>query len=156
MIGPAVVGILSLVYLGEAWELPFGEAGAPDIGFVPKALGFLLFLLCLLLFIQEWVQEASRRGLEGVGEQTSKQRERTARPGIRRALAVTLALLLYPLLLRYGGFFVATALMLLAVLRLVRYRTWIGSTAAALTATAAAYIIFSFFLGVYFPKGIFG
>ena len=156
MIGAATVMVLSLVYLGEAWELPFGEAGAPDIGFVPKALGVLLFLLCLLLFIREWLQGARRRGQEGDEGQTAKQRERTARPGIRRVLAVTLTLLLYPLLLRYGGFLVATALMLLAVLRLVEYRSWIGSTAAALTATVAAYIIFSLLLGVYFPKGIFG
>ena len=78
------------------------------------------------------------------------------RPDSFHGLAVVITLLLYPLFLEWMGFLISTPIMLFAVLRLVRYRTWLRSLIVALVITTASYIVFSYWMGVYFPKGFLG
>ncbi len=154
IVGAAGVAVLSIVYLLEAWELPFGEVSAPDMGFFPKCLGVFTILLCLLLILREGTSWVRRNRNEAPSAQVSEKP--SGRPGSLHGLAVVLTLLLYPLFLNWTGFLISTPLMLFAVLRLVRYRTWLNSLIVAGVITAAAYVVFSYWMGVYFPKGFLG
>ncbi len=154
IVGAAGVAVLSILYLVEAWDLPFGELSAPDMGFFPKCLGVFTILLCLLLVLREGFSSIHGSKSEAVPSRAPEKA--SGRPGPIQGLAVVLALLLYPLFLSWTGFLISTPLMLFAVLRLVRYRTWLNSLIVAGVITAAAYGVFSYWMGVYFPKGFLG
>ena len=147
-IGAAAVAAFTLFYLFHVRALPWGEASAPEAGFVPKSLGWLLLVLCLLLI-----------GREAVGGKTPPshaQKEGKTTPGYGRTTAAMAVLASYPVLMSYIGFLAATGLFLLAIFRIIRYRSWAASILAAVTLTFASYFIFTVLLGVYFPRGILG
>ena len=154
IIGAAGVAVLSIAYLIEARDLPFGAPSAPDMGFFPKCLGLFSLFLCFLLILRERISSIRRAGNEDPSLEAAE--EPSGRSGSFHGPAVVLTLLLYPLFLNWMGFLASTALMLFAVLRLVRYRTWLHSLIAALVITAMAYVTFSYWMGVYFPKGFLG
>ncbi len=152
--GAASIGVLSTVYLLEAWDLPFGGLNAPDMGFFPKCLGLFSIFLCALYIIKTGWSSVRSAGNEDLSPRPA---ERASNPhGYYRGLAVVLILLLYPLLLKWGGFLVSTPLMLFAAFRVVRYRTWLSSLVIALVISAMAYLLFSYWMGVYFPTGFLG
>ena len=154
IVGTAAIAVLSMVYLREAWDLPFGDLSAPDMGFFPKCLALFSILLCLLLILKEGISPVRRKKNEPPS--TGGPVPPFGRPDSSHGLAVVFTLLLYPLLLEWTGFLISTPLMLFAVLRLVRYRTWLRSLIVALVITATSYIVFSYWMGVYFPKGFLG
>ncbi len=152
--GAAGVAVLSVVYLLEARGLPFGEWSAPDTGFFPRCLGLFSILLCTLLILREGLAYVRRAGNEASSAEPPERPSGLSGP--LHSVSVVLTLLLYPLFLNWTGFLVSTPLMLFAVLRLVRYRTWLHSLAVALAITATTYVIFAWWMGVYFPKGFLG
>ena len=154
IVGTAAIAVLSIVYLWEAWDLPFGALHAPDIGFFPKCLGLFSLCLCLLLILKEATSSIRRTKNEPLS--TGVPMPSFGRPDSFQGLAVVFTLLLYPLFLEWMGFLISTPIMLFAVLRLVRYRTWLRSLIVALVITTASYIVFSYWMGVYFPKGFLG
>jgi hypothetical protein len=148
MIGAAAVAAFTILYLFHVRDLPWGEASAPEAGFVPKSLGWFLLVLCLLLILREAVRgktPAAPPPEEGKGEK-----------GYGRTMAAMAALASYPALMPHIGFIAATGLCLLAIFRIIGYRTWTVSILAAGVITVASYLIFTVLLGVYFPRGIFG
>jgi len=154
IVGASGVAVLSIVYLIEARDLPFGTLSAPDMGFFPKCLGLFSVLLCVLFVLREGTAFLRRDGNESPSGGTAERN--SGRSGSYHGLAIVLTLLLYPLFLNWTGFLFSTSLMLFAVLRLVRYRTWLRSLIIALVITATAYVVFSYWMGVYFPKGFLG
>jgi putative tricarboxylic transport membrane protein len=148
LIGAAAVAALAILYLIHVRDLPWGAAGAPEAGFVPKSLGWLLLILCLLLILREAVRRKP--------PSLSPANEEKAPGGYGPTAAAMAALISYPLLMNHLGFLAATGLFLLAVFRIIRYRTWGMSVLAAGAITLASYIIFTVLLGVHFPRGIFG
>jgi hypothetical protein len=151
LIGAAAVAVSSLLYLIHVRDLPFGETGAPETGFVPKILGWFLLFLCFLLILREGFRPASAAtsGLPP-GEPSPPK------AGYRRALAAAAVLVAYPVTMTHAGFILATGLGLLAIFRVIQYRSWGGSLLAAAAITAVSYFVFTSLLGVYFPRGIFG
>ena len=147
-IGAAAVAAFTLFYLFHVRGLPWGEASAPEAGFVPKSLGWLLLILCLLLI--------GREAMRGKNSPGPPLQEGKTVPGYGRTTAAIAALCIYPLLMSHIGFLAATGLFLLAIFRIIGYRTWAGSIVAAAAITFASYFIFTVLLGVYFPRGILG
>ena len=147
-IGAAAVAAFTLFYLFQVRALPWGEASAPEAGFVPKSLGWLLLILCLLLIVRE--------AMRGKNSPAPPSQEGETPRGYGRTTAAIAALASYPLLMSHIGFLAATGLFLLAIFRIVRYRTWASSILAAAAITFASYFIFTVLLGVYFPRGILG
>ena len=154
IVGAAGVAVLSIIYLIGARDLPFGEVNAPDMGFFPKCLGAFSIVLCLFLILREGFSSRPQDKREAAPIEASAKP--SGRPGSLHGLAVVFTLLLYPLFLNWTGFLISTPLMLFAVFRLVRYRTWLNSLIVAVVITAAAYVVFSYWMGVYFPKGFLG
>jgi hypothetical protein len=98
------------------------------------------------------LQEAMRGKASAAGPPEEGKGEK----GYGRTMAAMAALISYPILMSYIGFIATTGLSLLAIFRIIRYRTWTMSILAAGVITAVSYFIFTVLLGVYFPRGIFG
>jgi hypothetical protein len=62
----------------------------------------------------------------------------------------------YPGIMGYFGFILATGLSLLAIFRIIQYRTWMGSILISAVITLISYLVFTVLLGVHFPGGIWG
>ncbi len=149
--GALSIGILAIVYLIEGRTLNFGTVGSPGEGFVPALMGIGLLICCLLLFLKETVL-AGKAGPSAPTETDAPGEEiDTYKP-----LLLVIVLLLYPLLLPYLGFMLATIGLLLGCFRIFAFRNWLWSTGAAVTLTLIAYIVFEKWLDVLFPKGFLG
>lgn len=151
VIGALGIGIITLIYLYEAFQLPFGSAGAPDMGFVPVLMGIALLFLCIILIGKEILfpaksndQEIDLWEEEGEGESA----------GIKKPLIITVALIIYPIVLVKLGFILATVALLFITLRVMEYRSWWVCLLIAIITTVLTNFIFSSWLSIYFPKGI--
>jgi hypothetical protein len=148
------IGVLAgtLIYLAEAWKLPFGSARNPDIGFLPILTGFIVLGLSLILIGAELFRPAAPKkeidlfDEEGKGESA----------GLKKPLVLGAAILVYPPAFSHLGFIPATILLLTLSLRLMEYRGWLGSLIIAALITFSAYFLFGYWLHVNFPNGILG
>jgi putative tricarboxylic transport membrane protein len=98
----AVVGLIAMIALFEARDLPFGSVRAPDSGFFPKALSALLLLFSFCIYCRAWFDEVPRINF---GRETLK------------VAIAALALCAYALSLNYLGFVIATVLILLLMMK---------------------------------------
>ncbi len=145
-LGAGGVGLVGVVYLIHAWQLPFGAIDAPDIGFLPKVLGWSLL------------------GLAGLALAVMLRRPAPAAPAApagggerrRRAAMAMVVLLIYPLILDWAGFLLTTGVVLYLILRVVEYRTRLASLVVAALTTGLAWLIFAYLLRVQFPRGLWG
>jgi hypothetical protein len=140
----------TLIYLAEAWELPFGGARNPDIGFLPILTGFIVLGLAFLLIGWEFFRpDAPKKDLFA-------DEEKGESAGFKKPLILGAAILVYPAAFLHLGFLLSTILLLALSLRLMEYRGWPGSLIIASLVTLSAYFLFGYWLHVNFPKGILG
>ncbi len=144
----SVIGALTVIYLYEAFQLPFGAARMPDMGFVPVLAGFLVLGLCLLLIGKDLFFLQKRKPQETQAENAREEGDS------RRPLLISLALIAYPLILVPIGFIPSTIGLMFYCLWVMKYRGWLGSLVIALLATGVAHLLFAIWLHVPFPKGI--
>jgi len=152
MIVPATIGGLTLIYLYESFELPFGTAHMPDLGFVPVLFGFFVLGLCLLMIGKEIFSPRPAKDEDGNTEEKTE-----GSPGSRRNLIlISVAIFLYPLSLVNLGFILSTIALMFVCLWIMKFRGWFGSLVTAIVATGVAYLLFGVWLNVYLPKGVWG
>lgn len=153
-IGAIGIAAGTMVYLAEAWKLPFGSIRHPDLGFMPILAGVSLLGLCLLMLAREGLRNPSPVEKE-VDLFEEKDETRDESGGFRKPFLLSLALFLYPLAFVYLGYLIATALLTAVSLRVLEYRAWLGSFLLALIITFASFFLFAYGLEVQLPRGIF-
>lgn len=147
-----VVSAGTLIYLAEAWKLPFGSARNPDIGFLPILMGFLVLSLSLIMIGAEFLGPAvSKKEIDLFDDE-----EKAESAGLKKPLILGAAILIYPPAFVHLGFIPSSILLLGLSLRLMEYRGWLGSLIIAALITFSAYFLFGHWLHVNFPKGILG
>jgi len=148
------IGVLAgtLIYLAEAWKLPFGSARNPDIGFLPILTGFVVLGLALVLIGTEFFRPAVLKKEIDLFDDEEKGES----AGLKRPLILGAAILFYPPAFLHLGFIPSTIPLLALSLRLMEYRGWLGSLIIAALITFSAYFLFGYWLHVNFPKGILG
>jgi hypothetical protein len=151
--GAAGIAGGTLIYLFEAWKLPFGSVRNPDIGFMPLLFGILVFVLCLLLFAKEILNPPAGKKKE-VDLFDEEEKEESA--GLQKPLILAGAVIVYPFAFVYLGFVPATVLLTTLSLRVMEYRGWFWSLGIAAVITLVSYLFFGVWLHVNFPKGILG
>ncbi len=151
-IAAAAIGVITAIYLREAFQLPFGAARMPDMGFVPVLAGFLVLGICVLLIAKDLLYPAKAPSEETPANDNNKEDKGNS----RRPLLLSLALIVYPLILTPVGFIPSTIGLMFYCLWVMKYRGWVGSLVIALLATGAAHLLFAVWLHVPFPKGILG
>ena len=139
------IGTATILYLYEAFQLPFGAARMPDMGFVPVLGGLLVLGLCALMIGKEWIFPDKEKPQEGGGKELGSS---------RRPMLISLVLVSYPLLLVPVGFIPSTTGLVFFCLWIMRFRGWFGSLVIALVATGLAHLLFAVLLHVPLPKGI--
>ena len=144
MIADRVSGMALLVFaLAVAWEaakLPFGSINAPDAGFFPLSLAVALALLSGLILLGTWLPETTA----------------LAMPSWRGASRVTVAvatMAAYVAVIEWLGYLLATALVMLSLLRGVERLRWRTSVVVSVVSVVGSYVLFRR-LGVPLPPGI--
>lgn len=133
--------LFSLYVCFESWRLGVGSFFRPGAGFFPFYSGALLGLLSLIL------------GLVAFRGKVEKAESWT---DVGNTVTVSLALLGFALLLTWLGFAITTFLFILFLLRAVERRGSLLSAGAALSISAAFYLVFGLWLKAQLPAGILG
>lgn len=128
-----------------AVRLTVGTPLSPGPGFYPLVLGVGLGITAVVLI----VSGVRRRHRTPHGDPSPS----TMRPML--VLAVV-SLLMYPVLLTYLGYPLATFLFLVLIFRAVEMNEWTVALPLALAFTACAYAVFGYALRIPFPRGLFG
>lgn len=144
------IGASTILYLYEAFQLPFGAARMPDMGFVPVIGGVLVLGICVLLIGKDLISPEKGKIKE---DREEGQRDLGSS---RRPLLISLVLIVYPLILVPVGFIPSTTGLLFFCLWIMRFRGWFGSLVIALMATGFAHLLFAVLLHVPLPKGVLG
>jgi hypothetical protein len=135
-----VLFVFALAVAWEAARLPFGSINAPDAGFFPLCLAVTLALLSGLIVLSTWLPETAA----------------AAMPSWRGAGRVTVAvatMVAYVAVIDWLGYLLATALVMLMLLRGIERLTWRTSSAVAVVSVVGSYVLFRR-LGVPLPLGI--
>ena len=151
--GAAGVAMGTLIYLVEAWKLPFGAPRHPDIGFMPIVAGLALLGLCVILVGRELLRP---RAPEAQEVDLFEDGEKTESAGLKKPLILSAAIFVYPLAFVYLGFILATITLVTVSLWVMEYRGWLGSMVMASAVTLLSYFFFGYWLNVNFPKGVIG
>lgn len=154
VIGASGIGVIALFYLYQAHKLPFGSAGMPGMGFVPVLVGVALLALCVALIVSDLASPA--RGGVREADLWEEEEGESESAGYKNPAVITAVMLIYPIALDTLGFVISSAALLFVVLRVMKYRGWLGSLVAAVLTSTVAHLVFSVWLKVYFPKGILG
>ncbi len=125
-------------------RLQFGSWDTPGPGFVPTLTGVVLAGLAIAVFVTEW--------------RAARKRPRTPlvpdRSMVWRLVGTVVALFGYALLLMPLGFVLTTLLVLGFLFRGIAGLGWLVSLGSTIAATAASYVLFSVWLKVPFPPGL--
>lgn len=137
--------ILGIAYLVESLKLPIGTTSAPAAGFYPLSVGiFLVFLASSLLVLQK------RKTEDKEIEAFPKGKERI------RVIAVSIALILFVILLKPLGYILSSFGLLIIILRILGLRSWSKILLISIFASIISHYIFEKILAIPFPPGILG
>jgi hypothetical protein len=144
MNGDRVSGVVLFVFaLAVAWEasrLPFGSIHAPDSGFFPLSLAVALALLSGLIVFGTWLPETAAAAMPSW-------------QGAGRVMVAAAAMAAYVAVIDWLGYLLATALVMLLLLRGIERLKWRTSVAVTVASVVGSYVLFRR-LGVPLPAGI--
>lgn len=118
--------ILILIGIGMIYfTKDFEYGGLSDIGggFFPKIIGALLIILSVLQIIDTTIKPEPKRTID------------FSSAGMKKVLQTCVVMLVYCVLIRFLGFMIATALMIISCMLLMNVRNWkkiLGVTAGIL------------------------
>lgn len=138
------LGIASWVFFA-AQKLPAGKGGSFGPGLWPQVLAIALAVLSVLLLIQTLVKNIA--GQNGRDEEPIDFKS----PGVRNVMKMCIILVIFSVLLKFIGFFVAAIFLIPSCMVLFgekRIRWLSGITVGV---TAGVYIIFTVFLRLQLP-----
>jgi len=141
--GMYVAGVLAATGLLFAWQaslIDFGDFALPGPGFMPLVLGVLVFVLAIVIGVEDWLAVGSRQTIE---------------LGHRDVLIVFAALLAVPLLFERLGAYVTLGLFGAALLVFIARCSLLLAALSAIVAMAACWYFFQVALGLQLPVGPF-
>lgn len=144
-ISSGVMGVFGLLVSYGAYGLGYGGMRNPGPGFFPFWAGVFLFLISAYLFVKATL---SKQSLSHESPWTGLRWKMLA--------SITGSLFVYILLFNRLGFVIATFCLMVVLFKLEKTQTWRASILISAVTVGVAHIIFSVWLNLYFPKGIFG
>jgi putative tricarboxylic transport membrane protein len=128
-------------------KLRLGDFHKPGPGFMPFLSGSFLILFGLILAVS-----TISKGLE---KEKTKGKEAWMNVNWKSLLFTLLALFVYALLLEPLGFYITTFMFLFFLFKLTEPKRWLTPIVFAGISVILSYLIFSTWLKVQFPSGIF-
>ncbi len=132
--------LLSGVICFESFKLGLGTFSNPAPGLFPFLTGTILGALSILWLVINLLPSAPQRGMKLSISWT-------------RVVPMLGGLFLYSILLEFLGFFLATFLLILSLLKGIERRSWASSGLVALGISIFSYIVFRIWLRVQLPEG---
>lgn len=129
--------------LAVAWEaakLPFGSIHMPDAGFFPLSLAVALAVLSASILARTWLPEAAGAAMPSWH-------------GAGRVTIAAAAMAAYVVAIEWLGYLLATALVMLVLLRGIERLRWKTSIVVTVVSVVGSYALFRR-LGVPLPAGI--
>ncbi|MFC1798332.1 tripartite tricarboxylate transporter TctB family protein [Thermodesulfobacteriota bacterium] len=134
-----------------ALKLSLGKIYKPGPGFFPFLAGAILIILSSFVLLQSFkgflTQKEHDRGYQALW--SSPQ-------GGLKMICVLTALICYAIGLKFLGFVISTLIFLGFLLKYIGSQRWSVVLSVSFFGAVLSYIIFEYWLGVPFPKGIFG
>lgn len=139
--------LLSLGYGQQAWStLPLGKPGQPGAAVFPLMVAALMAASSLGILVEE--MRSANLGEEPLGLPHGAD--------LRRFLGVIVSLFGYVALTSLVGHLIASTLMSLALVHLIKPGSWLRTIVAGLAISLSAYALFVILLGVPLPAGELG
>jgi len=135
--------LLSGVICFESFKLGLGNFSNPAPGLFPFLTGAILGALALIC----WVINLRPRGPRAWMKISISW---------GRVVPTLAGLFLYSVLLDFLGFFLATFLLILSLLKGIERRSWVSSGLVALGISIFSYVVFRIWLRVQLPEGFLG
>jgi putative tricarboxylic transport membrane protein len=132
--------LFSVVYCYGSMQLKLGSLANPGPGFVPLVVAVLLTAASAFYVYSVF---AGKSGAQGGAPVESA----------RISVYLGCFLLFYPMLLMALDFVMATSLLVLVTLRMLKYRNLIWSLAISVLMSVLTFVVFSRLLGVALPSG---
>jgi putative tricarboxylic transport membrane protein len=126
----------STVYLFWTQELTFGTLVAPKSGFLPTLAGVSALLLSLILFYKQL---------------QAKKTNNPEKVDWTKFLFIIIGLLFYIMILKLIGYFAATFIFLLYLLKVTDTSGWIFPLFISFSSSAIFYLLFAYYLKVTLP-----
>jgi hypothetical protein len=141
----AAMFLIGVVFLIESLRLGLGSFRRPGPGLLPLYTGVALALVASFSLIRCLF---APRG--------EKDKEKFFGQSIGNVVIILVGLVAYVFLLPWLGYIVSTFMLLMFLFRAGGFRKWGLILLLAFLATAATHLVFSSWLNLRFPKGIFG
>ena len=136
--------IVSAMTIFLSFKLPFGSFANPGAGFLPLLVGVMMFLLSLILFVQQLFKEEEGR------------KAFWAKGGTARVLLILGSLVFYGVFLEKLGFILMTFLLMGFLLLAIGRVRKLAVLLLSLLSSLGCYAVFQIWLNVQLPKGVFG
>jgi putative tricarboxylic transport membrane protein len=127
-------------------ELELGSIQSPGPGFMPFMTGCVLALMGFLLAVKEIRRNPGGQGDQGI----------SLRKFWPRGLSSLLTALLYGVFIKDLGFLLSTFLLIFVLLKILGSRKWLSPFLISILTTVGSYLLFSVWLRIRFPAGLFG
>jgi putative tricarboxylic transport membrane protein len=141
----AAMFVIGVVFLIESLRLGLGSVRRPGPGLLPLYTGVALGLVASFSLI--------RCFLAAKGE---KDKEKFFGQSIGNVVIILIGLVAYVFLLPWLGYLISTFMLLMFLFRAGGFRKWGLILLSAFVTTSATYLVFSSWLNLRFPKGVFG
>jgi putative tricarboxylic transport membrane protein len=135
--------LLSAVICFESLKLGLGTFSNPAPGLFPFLTGAILGGLSVIWLVINLLPGAHWEGIK-------------ISISWRRVVPMLGGLFLYSILLEFLGFFLATFLLIISLLKGIERRSWVSSGLVALGISIFSYVVFRIWLRVQLPEGFLG
>ena len=137
----ALMLLIGVAVIVDSSQLTFGSIRYPGPGFLPCFAGATLAILSCYCMV---------KGL------LIKKKVKLFDHSIMGVVIVVTSLILYVLVLRSLGYFLATFVLLVFLFKTGGFRRWAFVVLGALLTVSINYLVFSYWLSIRFPKGVLG
>ncbi len=150
--GHVVVGILGLCLAGgyaitAINTLPLGVPSRPGPAAYPLLVAVILVITSIGII---WERASGQSG------DSAEPFELPKGADLRRLLGVIASIIVYLAILPYAGHLLASSLLAVSVVRVIRPASWLSTIVTGLAISISAYVLFVLVLGVQLPKGVLG
>ncbi len=125
----------SILYLTTGWALKMGTPKKPGPGFLPRIVGIGLLVLTGVYLWQTLRNSEDSQPASGS-------------VNLKSVLGLAAALLVYPVLLWYSNFILATFTVVYIMLSVLKFKGWVWDALIAMSLVVISFAVFAMGLGV--------
>jgi hypothetical protein len=142
----ALMIVVGAIFSIESLRLGIGGIHRPGPGMLPLFTGIALGLVATFSLIKYLVMTKGNNG----------QDDKFFGHAIYNVIIISISLVAYVLLLPWLGYLTATVMLLVFLFKAGGFRKWGWILLSSLATSSVTYLVFSYWLHLRFPQGIFG